>query len=103
MNSDDFLYSGKSVFHNERHYRRISENSAVRYERMMEKFVEDIEREEDEQERKRKKPDGYHHKEFNLTDEEKRFRILAEARKRMEESVSTTKGVSLLFFLRLPM
>jgi CRISPR/Cas system-associated endonuclease Cas3-HD len=61
---------------------------------MMEKIVEDIEREEDEQERKRKKLDS--RREFNLTDEEKRSRIHAEALKRMEETVSNMKGVSLL-------
>ena len=62
---------------------------------MMEKLLEDIEREEDEQERKRKKFDS--RQEFNLTDEEKRSKIVAEARKRMDESVSNMKGVSIIF------
>ncbi len=69
----------------------------MRFERMMEKVVEDIEREEDEQERKRIRADGnrLRNKEINLTDEEKRSRILAEAQKRMQMNM---KSVRLLRF-----
>lgn len=89
---------GKTIFRGERQYRRITESAAMRFERMMEKVVEDIEREEDEQERKRIRADGNRHrnKEINLTDEEKRSRILAEAQKRMQMSMKSVR------LLRLP-
>lgn len=59
----------------------------------MEKVVEDIEREEDEQERKRSRADGdrRHKKGINLTDEEKRSRILAEAQKRMQMNMKSVQ------------
>lgn len=89
---------GKTIFRGERQYRRITESAAVRYERMMEKVVEDIEREEDEQERKRSRADGdrRHKKGINLTDEEKRSRILAEAQKRMQMNMKSVEGVPML-------
>lgn len=89
---------GKTIFRGERQYRRITESAAMRFERMMEKVVEDIEREEDEQERKRIRADGNRqpNKEINLTDEEKRSRILAEAQKRMQMSMKSVR------LLRLP-
>ena len=45
---------GKTSFRSERYYRKTVENVASDYERMMEKIVEDVERETDEEERKRK-------------------------------------------------
>ena len=88
---------GKTVFRGERQYRRITESAAMRFERMMEKIVEDIEREEDEQERKRIRVDGnrYHNREINLTDEEKRSRILAEAQKRMQTNMKSVRFLML--------
>ncbi|KAI9551569.1 hypothetical protein GHT06_021902 [Daphnia sinensis] len=89
---------GKTIFRGERQYRRITESAAVRYERMMEKVVEDIEREEDEQERKRLRADGDRRskKGINLTDEEKRSRILVEAQKRMQMNMKSIEGVPML-------
>ncbi|XP_057378960.1 uncharacterized protein LOC130701035 [Daphnia carinata] len=89
---------GKTIFRGERQYRRITESAAVRYERMMEKVVEDIEREEDEQERKRLRGDGdrRNKKGINLTDEEKRSRILVEAQKRMQMNMKSIEGVPML-------
>ena len=60
----------------------MSEGASVRYERLMEKMVEDIERQEDEQERKRSRTEGGGRP--NMTDEEKRSWIFAEATRRME-------------------
>lgn len=93
LNWFSLIFLGKTVFRGERQYRRITESAAVRYERMMEKVVEDIEREEDEQERKRLRADGDHrrNKEINLTDEEKRCRILAEAQKRMQMNMKSVQ------------
>jgi len=56
-------------------------------------MIEDIERQEDEQERKRVRIEGkiQQHR-SNLTDEEKRNWILAEATKRMQ-GISDTKTV----------
>jgi len=97
---------GKTIFRGERQYRRITESAAMRFERMMEKVVEDIEREEDEQEKKRIRADGNRHrnKEINLTDEEKRSRILAEAQKRMQMNMKSVRLLTLpkrKFFLIL--
>lgn len=77
---------GKKVFHSERHYRRMSESASVRYERLMEKMMEDLERQEEEQERKRmrRSSDGRLERPPNLTDEEKRLRIHAEAAKQLD-------------------
>lgn len=81
---------GKTIFHGERQYRRISENAAMRYEHMMEKLVEDIEREEDEQDRKRTKAEGGRlNTSSNLTDEEKRSRVHAEVQKRMQANIKS--------------
>ena len=78
------------MFHSERHYRRISDNASLRYERLMEKMIEDIERQEEEQERKRMKrsDDGQSSK---PSEEEKRMRIHAEATKRMAANSSSQK------------
>lgn len=81
---------GKTIFRGERQYRRISENAAMQYERMMEKLVEEIEREEDEQDRKRTKADsGRRNISSNLTDEEKRNRVHAEVQKRMQANIKS--------------
>lgn len=61
----------------------------MRYERMMEKLVEDIEREEDEQERKRTRAEGSRHKNVNLSDEERRCKVLTEAQKRMQANMKS--------------
>ena len=83
-------FLGKTIFHGERRYRRISENAAMQYERMMEKLMEDIEREEDEKERKRTRTEGGQRKmEANLMDEEKQCRVLAEAQKRMQANMKS--------------
>ena len=96
---------GKAIFRGERQHRRLSESAAMRYERMMEKIVEDIEREEDEQDRKRIRDEGGRRKqEVNLTDEEKRRRIHEEAHKRMQTSLKTVSRkmqVNLYFLLLL--
>lgn len=56
----------------------------------MEKIVEDIEREEDEQDRKRTRTEGGRRQiEVNLTDEEKRRRIHEEAHRRIQTNLKT--------------
>ncbi len=61
----------------------------MRYERMMEKFVEDIEREEEEQERKRTRAEVGRHKTVSLSDEERRCKVLTEAQKRMKANMKS--------------
>lgn len=59
----------------------------MRYERMMEKIVEDIEREDEEQERKRTRAEGNR----NSSIEDRRFRIQSEAQKRMQANMKTVQ------------
>ena len=87
---------GKTLFRSERYYRKTVENVASDYERMLEKIVEDVERETDEEERKRRRING-NRSDFNLTDEEKSRKIQVEARKRMEQALSTRKQVFVHF------
>ena len=54
------LILGKNIFRGERQYKRITASAALQFVSMMEKFVEDIEREV-EQERKRIRSDGKIH------------------------------------------
>lgn len=82
------------MFHSERQYRRISEGASIRYERLMEKMMEEIERQEDEQERKRSRGADGKMAHSNLTDEEKRNKIHAEVIKRME-GISGARKVAL--------
>ena len=88
----------KTLFRSERYYRKTVENVASDYERMMEKIVEDVERETDEEERKRRRING-NRSDFNLTDEEKSRKIQVEARKRMEQALSTRKQVFDHFYI----
>lgn len=86
------IFIGKTVFHGERQYRKISESATMHYERVMEKLIDDIEREEDEQDRKRTRADGGRLQlTKNLTDEEKRSKILDEAQKRMRANMKSVQ------------
>lgn len=65
----------------------------------MEKLVEDIEREEDEQDRKRTKAEGgRHNTNSNLTDEEKRSRVHAEVQKRMQANIKSVNQPTMYKF-----
>lgn len=72
---------------------------ASKYERIMEQVVETIEREEEEQDRKRSRSGGTRYQ--NLTDEEKRIKIQTEARKRIEKTMlnMTTVNLKTTFFI----
>ena len=59
----------------------------------MEQVVETIEREEEEQYRKRSRSDSNRFQ--NLTDEEKRDRIHTEARKRIEKNMQSMKKATI--------
>jgi hypothetical protein len=63
----------------------------------MEKIIEDVERETDEEERKLRRING-NRLHFNLTDEEKTRKIQVEARKRMDQALLTRKQVFDNFF-----
>ena len=84
---------GQTVFRSERYYWRASESAACDYERMMEKIVDDVEREAEERQRKRRRIGGTANSHHHLTEEQTQLEIQTETRKRLEQMLANRKQV----------
>ena len=78
---------GKTNFRSERYYRKWTQSAESDYSEMLEKILEDVQREQEQKEKQTERVS-------NLTDEEKRCTIQQDAQKRMENAMAI-RGVNI--------